>query len=403
MKFSLSLAWKEMKRNSFKVIIAGIVALILFMSAFTLCNIASALPENFYNHYEENFNDALIITISNGDDNLLKNRNNYFVESSLAVENAFDSFKFIKDDKEFLNYNTYEEGGNSYVHFYNAVILDKNDSTFKLKYLEPYLIEGASWETFEEEGIWLADIVAEALNVTIEDKITYSCKVNDEYHDTIVNIEGIFDYDKALSELKSGRKKYPVDLFYLNMNKAEEIYINSHTTYYITGRLNSVRNLFDTYTLLSRNYSLNDSVVVDMVKSVKNAEIICGIIGAILLIGGLVVVMNFISMFISSNRKNIGLMRAMGAKSSKITMAYYIIFAIIILIVCILCWALLPLYNFIVTTYCISVGYNFVIGINYYVVLGLFLIAYIIMTLMMVFENYRLNKLSPTKVLKEED
>ncbi|HRF36965.1 MAG TPA: hypothetical protein PLZ09_06655, partial [Clostridia bacterium] len=80
MNFTLKLALSEIVKNKSKVLIAIIVTLILFMSAFTLCNISTALPKNFYNYYEEYMHDTIGVYINNADQSLYENKDKYFVE-----------------------------------------------------------------------------------------------------------------------------------------------------------------------------------------------------------------------------------------------------------------------------------------------------------------------------------
>lgn len=402
MRFSLKLAAKEIIRNKYKLIIAFVVTLILFMSAFCLCNIASALPENFYKHYETNYKDKLEIRINNADIALVENKGNYFIDTEFNMEGLLGNFTLLFEDNYFSYYNDTSEGNTVY---YKGDFVDIGDLESAHGLMKDYFISGDIWQAeSEDKQIWISDIAAQSLAVQIGDIITLRLRnVNQGIENFHLAIGGIYDYNKAVSELDNKRYNYSPSIFYLTQTSAEDMYLKLYKSYTLIGTLPSVNKLFDTYNLLQRSYDLSPNVVMDMVATVKNAEVICGIIGAFMLVGGLVVVMNFISMFISSNRKQIGLMRALGARSYKITFGYYLIFALLITIVSLLCWAIMPIYNLLISTYCISVGYDFVIDINWYLVMGLFIIAWIIMSLLMLFEKLRLDKIVPTAVLKEED
>lgn len=402
MRFSLRLAAKEIIRNRYKLIIAFVVTLILFMSAFCLCNIASALPENFYNHYETNYKDKLEIRVNNADKELVENKNRYFIDTEFNMEGLLGNFTLFFSDNSFEYYNDTADGNTVY---YKGDFVDVGDIESAHGLMKDYFISGDIWQAeSKEEQIWISDIAAQSLEVQVGDILTLRLRnVNQGIENFNLTIGGIYDFYKAVSELDNKRYNYSPSIFYITQTSAEDMYLRLYKSYTLIGTLPSVNKLFDTYNLLQRNYDLSPNVVMDMVATVKNAEVICGIIGAFMLVGGLVVVMNFISMFISSNRKQIGLMRALGARSYKITFGYYLIFALLITIVSVLCWAIMPIYNLLISTYCISVGYYFVIDINWYLVMGLFIIAWIIMSLLMLFEKLRLDKIVPTAVLKEED
>ena len=113
--------------------------------------------------------------------------------------------------------------------------------------------------------------------------------------------------------------------------------------------------------------------------------------------------LNFINMIISQNIKHISLLRILGTDTFRIMMAYFIIFMLLITIVCVISWMTLPLYNYFVSLYCASIGYSFTIGINYWVVLGVFAICYFITCMLMLAKWLIMQKTAPSRNILEED
>ncbi len=400
MYFSFKFMLREAKRNWLKIVIAIVVTLILFMSAFTLTNIASALPSNFYNYYENYYPDAIGVDISNADQELYDNYGKYFIDYSASWDNAFKGVKLTDmTGEKILLPSIIEEVDNSIIHttLLMAFIDPKVNEMFTDEMADVIINDGAGkvWTAEEEEGIWISDYVADALGVIAGENVKYL--VNEKTYE--IKINGVIDNAKYSTVMGAN---LPIFLF-MHKSQAREIIFATDMTFKMFGNVEKVDHIFDVYNALDEKYILSETAAMDMVAKVKNAEIICGIIGAIMLVGGIVILLNFISMFISSNIKNIGVMRMLGAKTRNITFAYYMIFMIIVTIVCLVSWSVLPLYNFIVSAYCASIGYPFSIGINYGLVAGLFIAVYIAVTLIMLLKGHLMNRLSPNQIIKEDD
>lgn len=398
MNFIFKLSIKEMIRNKLKVIIAIIVSLILFMSAFTLCNIATALPSNFHNYYESFMNDSIGVYVMNADEALYKNSANYFTEFRIESDKACVNFSLKNGELEQLPYEEKDIDGSIYTTLFNNILLDKN--LHEATWYSSYFTQGTAWKDFNEEGIWLADFAAEQLQVKVGDTIEYS------FNNALIKLKvnGIFDSEKLQNELskKNGSKvnKY---ISFINEVSARKILFESKTQFEAYGVVGKINKLYQVYNSLSKSYSLSEGAAFGLVKQVKNAEVICYIVGIIMMIGGIVILLNFINMIMSSNKKHISLMRILGAKTFKIIFSYYILFMFLISIVCLISWATLPLYNYIVSVYCAGMGYPFSIGINYAVVMSVFGACYLITTLVMLIKWQIMEATTPGQNILEED
>ena len=398
MYFSFKLMIREIKRNKSKVCIAIVVALILFMSAFTLCNVASALPNNFYNYYQEYFPETIGIKVHNADKQLYDAKDNYFINTTVGWDEVYDGVMLENTarDKSVMPSIIEEDGDNISIQILDTNIINVLDEDMFVDEMKDVIIDGGSvWNTDQSTlGIWISDYVADGLGVSAGDDVIYT--INQKTLQ--VPVVGVIN-NELFCELTD---KDPVYAF-MHTEQAKQILFNFDMSFFMYGNVEKVDDIFSVYNALSNNYSMSDSVAMDMVSKVKNAEIICGIIGGIMLIGGIVILLNFISMFVSSNIKHIGVMRMLGAKTKNITLAYYMIFIAIVTIVSLVSWSMLPLYNFIVSTYCSSIGYPFTIGINYGLVFGLFAVVYILVTGVMLIKGHMMNKMSPNQVLQEDD
>lgn len=412
------LAWKiaikEMARNKIRLLVACLISLILFLAAFILINLSYSLPTNFYKYYEEFFPSDLTLEVTNADQALIDKSSNYF--DYISIENDFikERFELSLGDNSFAYLNKGDEANNpNVVHKYkSAFISDVNlDEFFKNEKLiqEDFLVKGSLWDDSaitEDNAIWLSDKVANALSITeitesngesIKISLGLDIKNDNDYITDEYAVVGIYSYDEYLKVESSP----PV--FFMTENKANEIYFSNFETYKVIGRVGNVSRLYDIYNSLIKEYSLTDSVQVDMLIAVKNAEAICAIIGVCMLIGGLIVLMNFISMFISTNRKGIGLMTALGARSASVTIGYGIIFAFMLLVIGLVTLIIIPSVNLSISRFIFFIGYNFEITTNYWLLLGLYLISNIGMVLIMLYENFRIKRLMPIEELKEED
>lgn len=412
------LAWKiaikEMARNKMRLLVACLISLILFLAAFILINLSYSLPVNFYKYYEEFFPSDLTLEVTNADQALIDKSATYF--DHISIENDFvkEKFKISYNNNYFTYLNKGDEADNpNVVHKYKSAFTSEVnvDELFEKNKvnLDDFLIKGVLWEeTLEiaDNAIWLSDKVANALGISeITESNGGSIKIslgldikndNDYIRDEYVVI-GIYSYDEYLKVESSP----PV--FFMTEDKANEIYLTNFETYKVIGRVGDVSRLYDIYNALIKNYTLADSVQVDMLIAVKNAEAICAIIGVCMLIGGLIVLMNFISMFISTNRKGIGLMTALGARSASVTIGYGIIFAFMLLVIGLVTLIIIPSVNLSISKFIFFIGYNFEITTNYWLLLGLYLISNIGMVLIMLYENFRIKRLTPIEELKEED
>lgn len=412
------LAWKiaikEMARNKIRLLVACLISLILFLAAFILINLSYSLPTNFYKYYEEFFPSDLTLEITNADQAFIDKSSNYF--EYISIENDFikERFELSLGDNSFAYLNKGDEANNpNVVHKYkSAFISDVNiDDFFKNDKLtqEDFLVKGSLWDDSaitEDNAIWLSDKVANALGISeitesngesIKISLGLDIKNDNDYITDEYAVVGIYSYDEYLNVESSP----PV--FFMTENKANEIYFSNFETYKVIGRVGNVSRLYDIYNSLIKEYALADSVQVDMLIAVKNAEAICAIIGVCMLIGGLIVLMNFISMFISTNRKGIGLMTALGARSASVTIGYGIIFAFMLAVIGLVTLIIIPSVNLSISRFIFFIGYNFEITTNYWLLLGLYLISNIGMVLIMLYENFRIKRLMPIEELKEED
>lgn len=412
------LAWKiaikEMARNKMRLLVACLISLILFLAAFILINLSYSLPVNFYKYYEEFFPSDLTLEVTNADQALIDKSSNYF--DHISIENDFikEKFEISYNNNYFTYLNKGDEADNpNVVHKYKSAFTSEvNISEFFEKNkvnIDDFLIKGVLWgETIEvaDNAIWLSDKVANALGISeitesngesIKISLGLDIKNDNDYIRDEYAVIGIYSYDEYLKVESSP----PV--FFMTEDKANEIYLANFETYKVIGRVGDVSRLYDIYNALIKNYILADSVQVDMLIAVKNAEAICAIIGVCMLIGGLIVLMNFISMFISTNRKGIGLMTALGARSASVTIGYGIIFAFMLLVIGLVTLIIIPSVNLSISKFIFFIGYNFEITTNYWLLLGLYLISNIGMVLIMLYENFRIKRLTPIEELKEED
>lgn len=412
------LAWKiaikEMARNKMRLLVACLISLILFLAAFILINLSYSLPVNFYKYYEEFFPSDLTLEVTNADQALIDKSSNYF--DHISIENDFikEKFKISYNNNYFTYLNKGDEADNpNVVHKYKSAFTSEvNISEFFIKNkvnIDDFLIKGVLWEeTLEiaDNAIWLSDKVANVLGIneitesngeSIKISLGLDIKNDNDYIRDEYAVIGIYSYDEYLKVESSP----PV--FFMTEDKANEIYLANFETYKVIGRVGDVSRLYDIYNALIKNYILADSVQVDMLIAVKNAEAICAIIGVCMLIGGLIVLMNFISMFISTNRKGIGLMTALGARSASVTIGYGIIFAFMLLVIGLVTLIIIPSVNLSISKFIFFIGYNFEITTNYWLLLGLYLISNIGMVLIMLYENFRIKRLTPIEELKEED
>lgn len=412
------LAWKiaikEMARNKMRLLVACLISLILFLAAFILINLSYSLPVNFYKYYEEFFPSDLTLEVTNADQALIDKSSNYF--DHISIENDFikEKFKISYNNNYFTYLNKGDEADNpNVVHKYKSAFTSEvNISEFFEKNkvnIDDFLIKGVLWgETLEiaDNAIWLSDKVANSLGIVdiisadgdaVKISLGLDIKNDYKYITDIYTVIGIYSYDEYLKVESSP----PV--FFMTEDKANEIYLANFETYKVIGRVGDVSRLYDIYNALIKNYILADSVQVDMLIAVKNAEAICAIIGVCMLIGGLIVLMNFISMFISTNRKGIGLMTALGARSASVTIGYGIIFAFMLLVIGLVTLIIIPSVNLSISKFIFFIGYNFEITTNYWLLLGLYLISNIGMVLIMLYENFRIKRLTPIEELKEED
>lgn len=412
------LAWKiaikEMARNKMRLLVACLISLILFLAAFILINLSYSLPVNFYKYYEEFFPSDLTLEVTNADQALIDKSSNYF--DHISIENDFikEKFEISYNNNYFTYLNKGDEADNpNVVHKYKSAFTSEvNISEFFIKNkvnIDDFLIKGVLWEeTLEvaDNAIWLSDKVANVLGIneitesngeSIKISLGLDIKNDNDYIRDEYAVIGIYSYDEYLKVESSP----PV--FFMTEDKANEIYLTNFETYKVIGRVGDVSRLYDIYNALIKNYTLADSVQVDMLIAVKNAEAICAIIGVCMLIGGLIVLMNFISMFISTNRKGIGLMTALGARSASVTIGYGIIFAFMLLVIGLVTLIIIPSVNLSISKFIFFIGYNFEITTNYWLLLGLYLISNIGMVLIMLYENFRIKRLTPIEELKEED
>lgn len=412
------LAWKiaikEMARNKMRLLVACLISLILFLAAFILINLSYSLPVNFYKYYEEFFPSDLTLEVTNADQALIDKSATYF--DHISIENDFikEKFEISYNNNYFTYLNKGDEADNpNVVHKYKSAFTSEVnvDELFEKNKvnLDDFLIKGVLWEeTLEiaDNAIWLSDKVANALGISemtesnggsIKISLGLDIKNDNDYIRDEYVVIGIYSYDEYLKVESSP----PV--FFMTEDKANEIYLTNFETYKVIGRVGDVSRLYDIYNALIKNYTLADSVQVDMLIAVKNAEAICAIIGVCMLIGGLIVLMNFISMFISTNRKGIGLMTALGARSASVTIGYGIIFAFMLLVIGLVTLIIIPSVNLSISKFIFFIGYNFEITTNYWLLLGLYLISNIGMVLIMLYENFRIKRLTPIEELKEED
>ncbi len=404
MNFTLKLTISEIVKNKSKVLIAIIVTLILFMSAFTLCNISTALPDNFYNYYEKYMHDTIGVYISNADKELYDKQEEYFVSFNAEFELACKNYSLSHSGVEQL---PYEDDQNGYTNYFNNILLKSGE--YPAKNFEQFIIKGEVWqEPYVEDGIWLSDFAAKNLSDNSENNpIDVGEIVEYNFNDTIIelNVIGIFDSERLQNYLKreTGSNQINKYLCFITETTAKRIVFESNTTFNAYGIVGKIDKLYDVYNTLYNKYSLSEGTAFSLIKQVKNTQIICLIVGVIMIICGIIILLNFINMIISQNIKHISLLRILGTDTFKIMLSYFLIFLLLITIICVISWMTLPLYNYIVSIYCANIGYPFAIGINYWVVLGVFAVCYFIVICLMVAKWLIMDKTPPAKNILEED
>lgn len=412
MNFTLKLSLSEIVKNKSKVLIAIIVTLILFMSAFTLCNIATALPNNFYRYYEEYMPDTIGIWISNADEDLYNNSEKYFEEFEANFGVACNINTLGYNSVKMLPYEDVldEEGNLDYTIYYNTSVLYPDCLEVQnIDIYREFFIYGEIWNPEKEElGIWISDFVVEKFEkegaiIAVNDYIDY------DFNGTTIKLQvkGIYDEEALRNYIASNiginfesLSKYT---FYISVPSAKKILFDSKTSFSAYGIVGEIDKLYDVYNALHNKYSLSEGTAFSLITQVKNTQVICMIVGVIMIICGIVIMLNFINMIISQNIKHISLLRILGTNTFRIMMAYFIIFILLITIVCVISWMTLPLYNYFVSLYCAGLGYPFMIDINYWVVVGVFAICYFIITAIMLVKWAIMDKTAPIKNIAEED
>ncbi len=401
MNFTIKLAISELIKNKIKVLIAIIVTLILFMSAFTLCNIATALPSNFYNYYEEYMHDTIGVHISNADKELYENSSKYFISFTAEMDIACKNYSLIYGDKEQMPYDEEEIMGSVVTKYYNNVLLSENEHSPEI-YSQFFDGEncGEVW-SFDKEGIWLSDEAALKLGVQVGNILNY--KFGSEIIE--LEVQGIFNSAKLKDYVvsQSGSNLVNDYLCFLTELSAKKILFESNTSFNAYGVVGKIDKLYEVYNTLYKDYSLSEGTAFAMIAQVKNTQVICMIVGVIMIICGIIIMLNFINMIISQNIKHISLLRILGTDTFRIMAAYFMIFILLITIVCVVSWMTLPLYNYFVSLYCAYIGYPFTIGINYWVVLGVFGICYLIIISLMLVKWLIMEKTAPSRNISEED
>ena len=401
MNFTIKLAISELIKNKIKVLIAIIVTLILFMSAFTLCNIATALPSNFYNYYEEYMHDTIGVHISNADKELYENSSKYFISFTAEMDIACKNYSLIYGDKEQMPYDEEEIMGSVVTKYYNNVLLSENEHNPEI-YSQFFDGEncGEVW-SFDKEGIWLSDKAALKLGIEVGNILNY--KFGSEIIE--LEVQGIFNSTKLKDYVvsQSGSNLVNDYLCFLTELSAKKILFESNTSFNAYGVVGKIDKLYEVYNTLYKDYSLSEGTAFAMIAQVKNTQVICMIVGVIMIICGIIIMLNFINMIISQNIKHISLLRILGTDTFRIMAAYFMIFILLITIVCVVSWMTLPLYNYFVSLYCAYIGYPFTIGINYWVVLGVFGICYLIIISLMLVKWLIMEKTAPSRNISEED
>ncbi len=401
MNFTIKLAISELIKNKIKVLIAIIVTLILFMSAFTLCNIATALPSNFYNYYEEYMHDTIGVHISNADKELYENSSKYFISFTAEMDIACKNYSLIYGDKEQMPYDEEEIMGSVVTKYYNNILLSENEHNPEI-YSQFFDGEncGEVW-SFDKEGIWLSDEAALKLGIEVGNILNY--KFGSEIIE--LEVQGIFNSKKLKDYVvsQSGSNLVNDYLCFLTELSAKKILFESNTSFNAYGVVGKIDKLYEVYNTLYKDYSLSEGTAFAMIAQVKNTQVICMIVGVIMIICGIIIMLNFINMIISQNIKHISLLRILGTDTFRIMTAYFMIFILLITIVCVVSWMTLPLYNYFVSLYCAYIGYPFTIGINYWVVLGVFGICYLIIISLMLVKWLIMEKTAPSRNIAEED
>ncbi len=401
MNFTIKLAISELIKNKIKVLIAIIVTLILFMSAFTLCNIATALPSNFYNYYEEYMHDTIGVHISNADKELYENSSKYFISFTAEMDIACKNYSLIYGDKEQMPYDEQEIMGSVVTKYYNNILLSENEHNPEI-YSQFFDGEncGEVW-SFDKEGIWLSDKAALKLGIEVGNILNY--KFGSEIIE--LEVQGIFNSTKLKDYVvsQSGSNLVNDYLCFLTELSAKKILFESNTSFNAYGVVGKIDKLYEVYNTLYKDYSLSEGTAFAMIAQVKNTQVICMIVGIIMIICGIIIMLKFINMIISQNIKHISLLRILGTDTFRIMAAYFMIFILLITIVCVVSWMTLPLYNYFVSLYCAYIGYPFAIGINYWVVLGVFGMCYLIIISLMLVKWLIMEKTAPSRNISEED
>ena len=208
MNFTLKLSLSEIVKNKSKVLIAIIVTLILFMSAFTLCNIATALPNNFYRYYEEYMPDTIGIWISNADEDLYNNSEKYFEEFEANFGVACNINTLGYNSVKMLPYEDVldEEGNLDYTIYYNTSVLYPDCLEVQnIDIYREFFIDGEIWNPEKEElGIWISDFVVEKFEkegaiIAVNDYIDY------DFNGTTIKLQvkGIYDEEALRNYIAS--------------------------------------------------------------------------------------------------------------------------------------------------------------------------------------------------------
>lgn len=419
MNFTLKLSLSEIVKNKSKVLIAIIVTLILFMSAFTLCNISTALPENFYGYYEEYMPGTIGIMITNADEDLYNKKNDYFVEFTPSFSKACTNYSLIFDGREQVSYEEEkDENGNIFAtNYFNNILLSKDVGEYAAETYERFFAPelggcGSVWDgEYSTEGIWISD---EAAKYFVKDNDIYQNAENligqnlqYNYSNHLIDLEiiGIFNSAELKKYIMEQSGSYLINdyLCFITESSAKKILFESDSTFNAYGVVGKIDKLYNVYNTLYGKYSLSEGTAFALISRVKNAQVICMTVGVIMIVCGIIIMLNFINMIISQNIKHISLLRILGTSTFKIMMAYLLIFLLMITIVCVISWMTLPLYNYFVSIYCAGLGYTFSIGINYWVVLGVFAICYAITSLIMLVKWQILEGTAPSRNIAEED
>ncbi len=339
--------------------------------------------------------------ISNADKELYENSSKYFISFTAEMDIACKNYSLIYGDKEQMPYDEQEIMGSVVTKYYNNVLLSENEHNPEI-YSQFFDGEncGEVW-SFDKEGIWLSDKAALKLGIEVGNILNY--KFGSEIIE--LEVQGIFNSTKLKDYVvsQSGSNLVNDYLCFLTELSAKKILFESNTSFNAYGVVGKIDKLYEVYNTLYKDYSLSEGTAFAMIAQVKNTQVICMIVGVIMIICGIIIMLNFINMIISQNIKHISLLRILGTDTFRIMAAYFMIFILLITIVCVVSWMTLPLYNYFVSLYCAYIGYPFAIGINYWVVLGVFGICYLIIISLMLVKWLIMEKTAPSRNISEED